>query len=157
MAYDTAGDFANARKQYETVVKLNPRVALAWNNLAYLLAEHFNELEPAAAAAAKARELQPNDPDTADTVGWVHFRKGEYPQALALLRESSGRLTKNPDIAYHLARAEYAMGLEERARASFKKVIALMAVPGMRKTRWSGSPFSMRPPTLNPFLSLKRR
>jgi tetratricopeptide (TPR) repeat protein len=124
MSYDTAGDFKNARKQYETVVKLNPRVALAWNNLAYLLSEHFNELDAAATAAGKARELQPNDPSTADTVGWVHFRRGEYAQALNLLRESSGRLPKNPDITYHLARAEYAMGLEDAARFSLKKVVA---------------------------------
>ncbi len=124
MSYDSAGDYKNARKQYETVVKLNPRVALAWNNLAYLLSEQFNELDAAAVAADKARELQPNDPSTADTVGWVRFRRGEYAQALSLLRESSGRLPKNPDVTYHLARAEYAMGLEDAARASLKKVVA---------------------------------
>lgn len=125
MAYDRAADYANARKQYELVTKLNPRVALAWNNLAYLLSEHFKELEAAALAAGKARELQPHDPSTADTVGWVYFRRGDYAQALNFLRESSGRLPKNPDIAYHLARAEYAMGLEDAARASLTKVIAL--------------------------------
>ena len=130
MAYDGGGDFANARKHYEAVVKLNPRVAPAWNNLAYLLSEKFNELDGAAAAAAKARELQPNDPETADTVGWVHFRKREFPQALALLRESSARLTNNPDVTYHRARAEYSMGLESEALASFKKFLGLRGNPG---------------------------
>jgi tetratricopeptide (TPR) repeat protein len=127
MAYDAIGDYVNARKQYEIVVKLNPGVGLAWNNLAYILAERFNELEPAVAAAAKAREIQPADPDTTDTVGWIYFRKGDYPQALNLLREASARRANVPEVIYHLARAEYAMGLEDAARASFQKVIALKA------------------------------
>lgn len=125
MAYDSVKDYPNARKHYETAVKLNPKMATAWNNLAYLLMERFNELENAAAAAAKARELAPNDPDTADTLGWIYFLKGEYPQALTLLRESSLRLSKNGEAIYHLARTEYAMGLDEAAAASFKKVLTL--------------------------------
>ena len=133
MAYDAEGDYANARKHYETVVKLNPRVAMAWNNLAYLLAERLNELEPAAAAAGKARELQPSDPDTADTLGWIHFRKGEFPQALNLLREAAGRKPNVAEIVYHLARTEYVMGQEDAARASFQKVIALKGTPALVK------------------------
>jgi len=133
MAYDAEGDYANARNQYETVVKLNPRVAIAWNNLAYLLAERLNELEPAAAAAGKARELQPSDPDTADTLGWIHFRKGEYPQALNFLREAAGRKPNVAEIVYHLARTEYVMGQEDAARASFQKVIALKGAPALVK------------------------
>ena len=133
MAYDAEGNYPKARQQYETVVKLNPRVALAWNNLAYLLSERLNELEPAAAAAGKARELQPADPDTADTLGWIHFRKGEYPQALNLLREAAGRGAPVAEVVYHLARVEYVMGLEEAARASFQKVIALKARPELIK------------------------
>lgn len=133
MAYDAEGDYPKARQQYETVVKLNPRVALAWNNLAYLLAERLNELEPAVAAANKARELQPSDPDTADTLGWIHFRKGEYPQALGLLREAAGRRATVPEVVYHLARVEYVMGQEDAARASFQKVIALKGSPALVK------------------------
>jgi tetratricopeptide (TPR) repeat protein len=133
MAYDALGDFANARKQYETVVKMNPRVALAWNNLAYVLAERFNEIEPAVTAALKARELQPSDPDTADTLGWIHFRKGEYPQALNLLREAAGGRPNVAEVVYHLARAEYVMGLEDAARASFKKVISLKGASTLLK------------------------
>lgn len=125
MAYDATGDFANARKQYETVVKANPRVALAWNNLAYLLAERFNDLDAALSAASKARELQPSDPDTADTLGWIHFRRKEYPQALNLLREAAVRHSDHPEVIYHLARAEYVMGLAPEAKASFEKLIAL--------------------------------
>ncbi len=133
MAYDAEGDYVNARKHYETVVKLNPRVAIAWNNLAYLLAERLNELEPAAAAAGKARELQPSDADTADTLGWIHFRKGEFPQALNFLREAAGRKPNVAEIVYHLARTEYVMGLADAARVSFQKVIALKGAPALVK------------------------
>ena len=133
MGYDAEGDYVNARKQYEAVVKMNPRVALAWNNLAYLLAERLNELEPAAVAVGKARELQPSDPDTADTLGWIHFRKGEYPQALNLLREAAARRLAVAEVVYHLARVEYVMGLENEARASLQKVVSLKAAPSLLK------------------------
>jgi tetratricopeptide (TPR) repeat protein len=133
MAYDAEADYANARKQYELVVKLNPRVAPAWNNLAYLLSERFNELEPAAVAASKARELLPSDPEVADTLGWIHFRKGEFPQALSLLREAAVLRPTVAEVIYHLARVEYVMGQEDAARASFQKVLTLKGRPSLLK------------------------
>ena len=133
LAYDREADYANARKQYELVVKLNPRVALAWNNLAYLLSERVNDLDAALTAAGKARELQPSDPDIADTLGWIHFRKGEFPQALNLLREAAVLRPNVAEVIYHLGRVEYVMGQEDAARVSFQKVIELKGPPALLK------------------------
>ncbi len=110
------GDYKAARESYEEVTKLRPRFALAWNNLGFLLAENLGAVEEGFAAASKARELAPTDPYTADTLGWIQFRKGNLTLAVPLIRESAAKLGSDPDVAYHLAMAEYFAGNERQAQ-----------------------------------------
>ena len=48
-SYGQAGDYENARKTYEEILKINPYHVVALNNLAYVLIDHFNDATAAAA------------------------------------------------------------------------------------------------------------
>lgn len=126
-------NFAGAKQSYETVVKLRPGFASAWNNLAYVLAEHLNDLDGALKAAVKARELNASDMAAADTLGWIHFKKGNLAQALGLLRESAARLPGESEVAYHLAEAEYKAGNEAQARAACETFLRLPGANAAQK------------------------
>lgn len=126
-------DYAKARASYEQVIKLNPNSAAALNNLAYVCVERLNDLNQGLSCAQKARQLAPEDPSIADTLGWAYCHQGEYGLALSLLREAAGKLPLNPEVQFHLATAHYMMGDEAEARAAFQRVLS------------SGAEFTGRP------------
>ena len=120
-------DFAASRELYDKILAVNPRHGPALNNLAYLHAEHLGDLAKAQELAQRAREVLPNDPMIADTLGWIMYRQGQYTWALALLQESAARLPDHAEIQYHLGMAQYMTGAEAAARSSLVKALQLAA------------------------------
>ena len=123
--YESLKDYDKAKKAYEDALKLNPDMSAALNNLAYLLAEHLNQLDQALPHATKAHELSPEDPGATDTLGWIYYRRGEIARALPLLRESAAKMPEQAEVQYHLAMALYTTDNDAAARSAFTNVIAL--------------------------------
>lgn len=115
--------FAAARDEYEKLLAANPNFVPALNNLAWLYAEQFNELDKANELAQKASSLQPADGSIADTLGWILYRRGDYQQALSRLQISAGKLPANPAVQYHLGMTLYMMGQLDPARAALQKAV----------------------------------
>ena len=104
-------DYAGAAKVYEKLLAFKGDSVPALNNLSILLySERLNQPAQAVELARKARTLAPVNPSVADTLGWVLFQQGEYPQALELSKEAAGKMTDNPEVQYHLGMAYYMMG-----------------------------------------------
>ncbi len=122
MIYDLIKDYPAARDTYEAVLRVNPEFPIALNNLAYLYSEQFSQLDKAYAMARKAHDLNPADPATADTLGWITYKRGDYAAALALLRESADSLPQSEVLA-HLGMAQYMLGQESAARTSFERAL----------------------------------
>ena len=121
--YDKKGDVAKAARSYEDLIKLSPNFIPALNNLAYLYSEKLGKQDEALTLASKARELAPQEPHIADTLGRVHFQRREYTRALALLQESVVKLPEEPEVQFHLAMAYYMMGQEQPARLAFQRAL----------------------------------
>ena len=113
--------FTAARDEYEKLLSANPNFISALNNLAWLYADQFNQLDKAAELAQRASRLQPGDGAIADTLGWILYKRGDYQQALARLQESANKLPDNPAIQYHLGMTLYMMGRLDAARAALQK------------------------------------
>jgi tetratricopeptide (TPR) repeat protein len=120
LIHDRMQDFAKAAATYEKLLSHNANFAPALNNLAWLFAEHLGQLDRAHDLAKKARAIQPSDPAIADTLGWISYKRGDYPQALALLREAVARLPGEHEVQYHYGLATYMMGEMEAARTSLR-------------------------------------
>lgn len=123
--HDQRGNLAEARAGYEKLLAVNPRSMVALNNLAYLEAEKFNDLEKAYALAQKARQFAPGDPHTADTLGWILHRRRQYARARGLLEESLEKLSGEGEIHFHLGLTCYMMGDEAAARTSLTRSLQL--------------------------------
>jgi len=67
-----------ANEAYQQALKLQPTFALAANNLAWNYGEYGGNLDEAIALARMAREQAPENPQVADTLGWLYYKKGEY-------------------------------------------------------------------------------
>ncbi len=123
MLYEKRKDFAKARDAYEKLLAASPDFAPALNNLAYLYASEFKELDKANELAKKARQLQPDDASVADTLGWVLYKRRDYPRALSLLEESAAKLPDSAEVQYHLGMANYMMGRIAPAKEALQRAI----------------------------------
>jgi len=123
--YDMQKKFDLSEKHYRKALEINPRFAPAANNLAYLLAEHKNELNVALGFAREARKLLPNDPGVMDTLGWIYYKKELYDGAILELEDSAKKLPENATVRYHLGMAYYKKGDKDRAREELKKALEL--------------------------------
>jgi tetratricopeptide (TPR) repeat protein len=104
-----------ALEQYRQLVAVDPNNAEALNNLAYLLSEINHQPAEALKYAQKAKELNPESPEYADTLGWVLYRKGLYPLAVQELERAASK-KGSPVWKYHLAMAYARTGEPRRAR-----------------------------------------
>lgn len=125
MILDSLGDLDGAAAAYEALLEANPRFGPAMNNLAYLYAEKQDRLNAAFDLARQARELQPEDPFTADTYGWILYQRGEFQWALSLLEEAATKLPDKPEVLYHLGSAHYRLAHEAAARNAFEQALAV--------------------------------
>lgn len=131
MLHSERKDYAKARASYEKAITLDPNQSVALNNLAYLLSDHFGLLDEGYRLGLRARERDPRDGTIADTLGWIEFRRGQYHEALRLIREALRLIREGPDptretaeIVYHLGMAYYMMGDEGNARTSLAAALS---------------------------------
>ena len=123
MLYEQRKDFSKARDAYEKLLAENPDFTPALNNLAYLYASQFKELDKGQELAKKAHQLQPDDASVTDTLGWILYKKRDYPRALSLLQESAAKLSDNAEVQFHLGMANYMMGRIAPAKEALQKAV----------------------------------
>jgi len=122
---DQSGDTAGAKAAYEKALALQPKFAAAANNLAWLIA---NSPEPDLGEALRlsmmAKEAFPEDPYMADTLGWIHYKRGSHKLALTQFAMATEKVPEMPVLRYHLAMALVADGQKEQAKIELTKVLA---------------------------------
>ncbi|HQH27529.1 MAG TPA: tetratricopeptide repeat protein, partial [Oligoflexia bacterium] len=122
-----------AADTYREILKLAPNFGPALNNLAWLLVDELNgNLDEALNFAESAKEQLPKEASVADTLAWVHFKRGSFRAAEPIIEEAlelekmAGHSSKpNPEILYHLAEIKTAAGEKDEARQAIKQALEL--------------------------------
>ncbi|HUN81802.1 MAG TPA: tetratricopeptide repeat protein [Phycisphaerae bacterium] len=94
--------FADARAQYEAVLKVDPKQSMALNDLAYLLADNFNAPAEALPYAQQAARSSSNDADVLDTLGYVLMKNNRPGEAIGALLRAKEIDHYNIAVNYHL-------------------------------------------------------
>jgi tetratricopeptide (TPR) repeat protein len=97
------------------LIELHPDDPQAYNALGYTFADRNERLPEARQLIEKALALAPDDAAILDSMGWVLFRQGDLPGALAHLERSYGQ-REDPEIAAHLGEVLWMMGRQDDAR-----------------------------------------
>jgi tetratricopeptide (TPR) repeat protein len=97
------------------LMEIRPEDAQAFNALGYTFADRNERLTEARDLIGRALKIAPDDAYILDSMGWVHFRLGELPQARSHL-ERAFELRPEAEVAAHLGEVLWTMGERERAR-----------------------------------------
>ena len=93
------------------------------NNVAWLLAERREALDEALKLAKLAAGVGPDYVNAQDTLGWVHYQRGEYPAAIAVLERAKVTAPTRADIAAHLGLAYVKAGRKAEAFAELQRAL----------------------------------
>ena len=128
---ELSGQYDAAVSEYEKMLEADPRSTIVANNLASLLSEHRTDaasLDRAFAIATRFRNSQV--PQFLDTLGWVLARKGEYDQALPLLKSAAEKMPNVEVVQYHLGMLYKDLGDKDLAAATLQRALSISSQHG---------------------------
>lgn len=129
MLAERVNDLELMESRLRRVIELKPDHAHAYNALGYSLADRKLRLDEAEVLVARALELSPDDPFILDSMGWIHFRRGDVPAALKYLERAYG-IRPDAEIAAHLGEVLWSVERREDANRLFDE--ALKVHPGSK-------------------------
>ncbi|MBN2474376.1 MAG: tetratricopeptide repeat protein [Pirellulales bacterium] len=117
-------DLAEAEEWLEQVLDEFPDDVGASNDLGYLWADQGRHLQRAWAMIRHATDAQPDNAAYRDSLGWVLYRLGRYPEAVAEL-EAAAAADPQPDalILDHLGDAYLKAGQGEQAEQAWRRAV----------------------------------
>ncbi|NJM32786.1 MAG: tetratricopeptide repeat protein, partial [Limnobacter sp.] len=119
MVAERQSDLPTVEQFLRRLIDVKPDNPHGYNALGYTLAENNIRLEEALALIQKANALAPEDAYILDSLGWVHFRLGNYEQAAETL-EKAFALRQDEEIGLHLLELYLAQDRAKEAQAMLK-------------------------------------
>lgn len=142
--YQTWGDllqnlkrYDEAAKRYQKAIALTPpsdpkRAAVVLNNLGYMWLEIDRNIDKAGEFIRRAVEFDPESAIYLDSLGWYHFKKGEFDEALRILLKTEDMLQgtneMDPEIMDHIARTYEKLGQKDKALSYYERAIKMEGV-----------------------------
>jgi Flp pilus assembly protein TadD len=123
--YENEKDWDHAKQQYQKVLEVQPDNPLASNNLAYVMLQQGGNLDVAFAMAQTARRQLPDNPNSADTLGWAFYQKHVYTSAVTLFKEAVQKEPDNALFNYHLGLAYAKSGQASLAKQQLERVVRI--------------------------------
>lgn len=117
---DATGDWPSAKAVLEAGLVLDPNNAQLLNYLGYSMLERNEEAARASEMIGRAYQIAPESVAIADSMGWVHYRKGEIAAALPLLEKAAKAAGNDAAINEHLGDAYWSAGRRREARYAWK-------------------------------------
>lgn len=116
----------DAQRAYEQAIRLAPKYGEAYNNLARLYVDGYQQkLNLAETLAYTAVTLNPNVAAYHDTLGWVLAKRGQMNKAMKALERSINLQSDAVETHYHLAQVALKAGERKKAIKSIRNVLKL--------------------------------
>jgi tetratricopeptide (TPR) repeat protein len=123
--YENKQDWDRAKQQYQKVLEIQPDNPFASNNLAYVMLQQGGNVDVAFAMAQTARRQLPDNPSSADTLGWAFYHKHVYTSAINLFKEAVKKEPDNALFNYHLGLAYAKSGQAALARQQLDRLVKI--------------------------------
>lgn len=100
--YNDAGRDGDAERTLRQLLEIEPANGEALNYLGYLLANRGRSLDEAVKLVERALVAEPGNPAYLDSLGWAHFRRGNFEEAEKYLSPAAQQLPRNAVVQDHL-------------------------------------------------------
>jgi tetratricopeptide (TPR) repeat protein len=125
IAYERIEQWPAAEKDFLYALELEPEQPFVLNYLGYSWVDMGMHLDRAKAMLYRAVELRPDDGFIVDSLGWVHYRLGEYDAAVEQLERAVELEPGDPVINDHLGDAYWRVGRQREARYQWRRALTL--------------------------------
>ncbi|UPY36268.1 tetratricopeptide repeat protein [Sediminicoccus sp. KRV36] len=126
---ERSGNWPGAEEDLLYALTLSPEQPFVLNYLAYTWADMGVNLERARAMLEGAAAQRPQDGNIADSLGWVLFRMGLLPAAIAQLERAVELEPRNATINDHLGDVYWAAGREGEGRFQWQRALTMDPEP----------------------------
>jgi tetratricopeptide (TPR) repeat protein len=99
--YSDDGRDVDAERTLRHVLTVAPSNPEALNYLGYLLAEQGRGLDEAVRLVQRALDADPGNPSYLDSLGWAHYRRGDFREAEKFLAPAAQQLPENAVVQDH--------------------------------------------------------
>ncbi len=125
-AWERLGEPQRAIALMREVLAAEPDEPSALNFIGYVLADHNLELDEAERLVRRALELRPDSGAFLDSLGWVHYRKGETQKAVEVLERAAALEPNEPVILEHLGDAYLQANRLQDAAQAYRRALEVL-------------------------------
>lgn len=130
--YGTYGDvlqdlnrWEDAKDAYEMALRLDRNNHNALNNYAYYLSVRNEKLNEALEMAERAISFEQENAAYLDTIGWIHFKLGNYEKARSYIMQAIETGDAGAEVYEHLGDIYAEIGNENEARDWWQKALEI--------------------------------
>jgi tetratricopeptide (TPR) repeat protein len=125
ITYERTKRWPQAEKDFLYALELEPEQPFVLNYLGYSWVDMGMHLDRAKGMLHRAVELRPDDGFIVDSLGWVHYRLGDYDAAVEQLERAVELEPGDPVINDHLGDAYWRVGRQREARYQWRRALTL--------------------------------
>ncbi|MFM9940685.1 MAG: tetratricopeptide repeat protein [Hyphomicrobiaceae bacterium] len=127
--YERIKRWPQAEADLLKALQFAPEEALVLNYLGYSWVDQNRNLKQGLALIEKAVSLKPDDGYIVDSLGWAHYRLGNYKEAVKYLEKAVELKAEDPVLNDHLGDAFWRVGREVEARFQWQQALTLKPEP----------------------------
>jgi tetratricopeptide (TPR) repeat protein len=125
VAYERSGRWPDAERDLTAALEQKPDDAELLNYLGYSWIDRGERLQEALEMVQKAVAANPQSGAMIDSLGWAHYRLGEYEKAVERLEQAVELEAGDPEINSHLGDAYWKVGRRIEAEFQWRRVLTL--------------------------------
>jgi tetratricopeptide (TPR) repeat protein len=123
IALERSGQWKLSEADLLHALELKPDQPLVLNYLGYSWIDRGENLDRGLKMIEKAVELRPEDGYIVDSLGWAHYRMGDYSSAVQYLEKAIELVPEDPTINDHLGDAYWQSGRATEARFQWRRAL----------------------------------
>jgi tetratricopeptide (TPR) repeat protein len=124
ITHERSDTWPEAEADFRKALELRPNQPQVLNYLGYSFVEMGENLGEALDLIERAVAAEPNSGYIVDSLGWVYYRLGRYPEAVRELERATELLPTDPILTDHLGDALWAVDRKREARFQWRRALS---------------------------------
>ena len=133
ISHERAGNWPPAERDLLQALELEPDQPNVLNYLAYSWIDKGINLPRAKSMIEKAARQLPEDGAIIDSLGWMHFRMGDFQRAVETLENAITLMPQDAVINDHLGDAYWQVGRKLEAQFQWRRALIFDPAPDVRR------------------------